>query len=280
MHLHLTTSTNVREAYEALRETQHKSTLLSFHYKAAQPRYEEYAWSQDGARVLLDSGAFTAWSLGKQIDLQRYAEWALGVVAKWGDHLVQLDAVNLDRIPGEKGRDATRAELQAAMRESIANADQLRAAGLRIVEVFHQDEPLEFLDELLHRLPPRSILALSPRNDVAVSERVKWLRGTVLPHLLTRYAPSDLPRMHGLAATAKAVMSGFPFYSVDSASWIVGMRYGHSALAGVERLPRLREDGARGVVRLALRGKVRHYQHLALQATRLWAARGVVWEDE
>lgn len=230
MHLHLTTSTNVREAYEALRETQHKSTLLSFHYKAAQPRYEEYAWSQDGARVLLDSGAFTAWSLGKQIDLQRYAEWALGVVAKWGDHLVQLDAVNLDRIPGEKGRDATRAELQAAMRESIANADQLRAAGLRIVEVFHQDEPLEFLDELLHRLPPRSILALSPRNDVAVSERVKWLRGTVLPHLLTRYAPSDLPRMHGLAATAKAVMSG--------------------------------------------------YQHLALQATRLWAARGVVWEDE
>jgi len=50
--------------------------------------------------VMTDSGAFTAWNIGKKVDIAAYADWSLSQTEKFPRVL----SVNLDVIPGEKGR--------------------------------------------------------------------------------------------------------------------------------------------------------------------------------
>lgn len=139
--------------------------------------------------LIMDSGAFSAWTVGEEIDIDAYIEWVKMNQKKFPRTI----AINLDVIPGERGRMATKEERNAGMRESIKNADYIRNAGVaNVMEVFHQFEPREFLDELLDRLPPGGILGLSPRNDAPVAVKMGWV-DSVLAHLVKRFGKENLP---------------------------------------------------------------------------------------
>lgn len=230
--------------------------------------------------LILDSGAFTAWSTGKQVDVVAYAEWALAN-ANRGKEVV---AVNLDVIPGEMGRTSTKEERNEGMARSLKNADYLRSRGLNVMEVFHQDEPLVFLDTLLDRLPPNGILAISPRNDVAMSSKLEWQK-IVLRHLYQRYG-KNLPRTHGLAVTSHRMMKGFPYYSVDSSTWASAMRFGTytNEWGKQEHIEKI-YDGRPNTVNMkpaiihSLRKSIENYGHVEKSMTTLWAQRGVTWKN-
>lgn len=230
-------------------------------------------------RVIVDSGAFTAWSTGKVVRPQDYAEWALGFDAKWRSKMSSLRYINLDYIPGTKGVSATAEQLLEATEKSMRNADFLRASGLSpVIEVFHQDEPFELLKRLEDRRQGGCI-ALSPRNDVSVKKRSEWLQ-RVLHYCVKTFGKDRIPPAHGLAVTTEQLLKVFPFYSADSSTWISCLRFGHGKTAGFDRLPRYKtSDGAMAATLHTLRAEIRKYQKMEQDMTNLWKIRGVTWNE-
>lgn len=231
--------------------------------------------------LLLDSGAFTAWVSGKEIDIVAFADWALSkqTIAN------KVVTVNLDVIPARFGRSSTQKERAMGMKQSIENADYLRSRGLEVAEVFHQDEPLIYLETLLDRLPFGQILGISPRNDVQVKAKEAW-QSVVLRHLIGRYGIENLPKTHGLAVTAMRLMRSFPYYSVDSSTWMSPQRFGTytNRLGKTEPVENFLPKrvtvkiGPEGI-RLMMRESAESFLHIGKDITTLWEHRGVTWKD-
>lgn len=161
-------------------------------------------------RVLIDSGAFSAWSRGAEVDREDLARVFAEVLADGHDARL----INLDVIPGEKGRDPTAAEVLEAMRKSEDNYAWLDARFPRLVlPVFHQGEPLSYLRELESLT---DYVCLSPRNDVAERYRLAWIE----------QSQNSTTRYHGLATTGHRMMVTGRWESVDSATWMIWAAYG------------------------------------------------------
>lgn len=231
--------------------------------------------------LIIDSGAFTAWNIGKQVDVNKYAEYVLMRKEKFPF----LKAVNLDVIPGEVGRTSTKAERAQGIKDSLKNADFLRSKDIDVMEVFHQDEPAAFLDTLCDRLPLDGILCISPRNDVHLNKKIAW-QNAVLKHLCKRYGPTNLPRMHGLAVTSTAMMTTFPYYSVDSSSWMSPAMWGRfineegkfvRMETAFPKNPRGKE--AEKIISLQTREGLRTWKRLGESNQNLWSKRGVRWRE-
>jgi hypothetical protein len=169
---------------------------------------------------MLDSGAFTAWSRGDTITLasviQNY-ERALSIQKK--DIPVWL--INLDVIPGKRGKDPSSEEIHHAMRQSDKNFLTLvNHFGHRVLPVFHQGESQSRLEEVRQQ---SNYIGISPRNDLPENARVRW-SAQVHDSLGSTHS-------HGLAATGAAMLRQVPWWSVDSASWLYS-----AAMGGIDLL--------------------------------------------
>lgn len=161
-------------------------------------------------RIMLDSGAFTDWGKGRSSDVDM-------VIRSYADFLERADGlfdeiylINLDLIPGEKGRRASEAETTQAMKQSDTNFGQLKTEfDVPVLPVFHQDESIKRLDEVVDMAD--GYICLSPNNDYAQNVREDW----TLFHNLA--APRV--RCHGLATTGNRMMQIAGLYSGDSTSW-------------------------------------------------------------
>jgi hypothetical protein len=253
-----------------------KNILVSFEYKAA---LDPVKWEPE--YLIFDSGAFSAWSAGKVINISEYADWAL----EKQKGFKRVVCVNLDVIPGEMGRTSTAAERKEGMARSLKNADYLRSRGLDVMEVFHQDEPKEFLDLLISRQTEKGVLGISPRNDVAVGSKLQW-QATLLKHLYSTRG-KNFPRTHGLAVTSYDMLANFPYYSADSSTWSSPFRFGGytnemgktKKVADQYGVKKLTYAANREGVRHMARKGIENQMRLGDAVTTLWAKRGIVWED-
>ena len=258
-----------------LNQIEYPFVLNSFAYKQAMDKLTYVP-----ADLTLDSGAFTAWNSGKSVDVVEYADWCIS----WQTKRPNLRAVNLDVIPGEAGRTSTAIERKQGMEASIKNANYLRSRGINIEEVFHQDEPFEFLDLLVNRLPKGDVLCISPRNDVHKAKKLVWLN-QVLAHLVKTVGKDNLPKMHGLAVTSKDLMLAFPFYSVDSSTYSNPARFGATfdhdgkGISTKDFLGVNVRSGQDGAMRMMMVQSVDYYKKMQGLATTTWKRRGIVWED-
>lgn len=262
---------------QIINEIQPPNILVAFPYAKAldtltyKPEY-----------VMTDSGAFTAWNIGKSVDIRAYADWALSQQIKFPRVL----SVNLDVIPGEKGRTSTKQERLDGMRQSLKNADYLRASGLNVMEVFHQDEPKEFLFELLDRLPENGVLGISPRNDKHLKAKVEWSR-VVLSAIKEKRGIENFPRTHGLAVTSVEMLREFPYYSGDSSTWVNPFRYGgyvdeRGRIVGIDtkmsKRPTSKESA--DALHFFARESIYNLMRVGDAMTSLWAKRGIDWKEE
>lgn len=210
------------------------SVLVSF-------AYDKNRTMLDGVdmKVMLDSGAFTAWTVGKTVDVDEFAAYAVDQLAKHPDAVV----VNLDVIPGKAGDPrVTDRERSKAVTESARNAELLRGHGLPVMEVYHLYEPLSVLEAILERRRPGERVAFGGLARV----RGKGWSGFPTKHrfcaagfalLRDRYGWGALPPVHGLGIAPDGAVGGghFPWASVDCSSW------GSISQFGV----RVRRDGKR-----------------------------------
>lgn len=174
--------------------------------------------------LICDSGAFTAWNKGDEIDVEEYGERLLELL-KYFDV-----AANLDVIPGKKGmpaksitKEMTDRAAGDGWRNYLKLSDILSANGIspsRLMPIYHQGESMDWLKKMVDH--GCDYIGISPSNDYRTSQRQIWL-DDVFDYLASLPV---MPKTHGYAVTAPVLMGQFAWYSVDSASWVQLGGYG------------------------------------------------------
>lgn len=178
-------------------------------------------------KLVVDSGAYSAWSKGKEFDMDEYINFLNS-----NDVIEQAFwCAEADVIPGSFGVDPTEEERQAAPQKSWENyLYMIKHVKIpkKIVPIFHQGEDFKFLKQMLEykfsdgdHIP---YIGISPRNDVHVNEKIKWynvvwkvIKESSNPNVLT----------HNFGMTSIALMEQFPSCSSDSTSWIRSASFGN-----------------------------------------------------
>ena len=166
--------------------------------------------------LILDSGAFSAWKKGLEIDVDDYADFALAKMECL--HKV----VNLDRIPGEWGRVPSPAEVEGSAKHGMKNLKRLRKRGIDAMPVFHQGERFYWLDKMIGE--GFDWIGISPANDRTTKQKRAWL-DEVFTHLCGDHGYPQV-KTHGFGVTALPIIFAYPWYSVDSTTWLLQPSYG------------------------------------------------------
>ncbi|MEE9197226.1 MAG: hypothetical protein V3U45_03700, partial [bacterium] len=181
-------------------------------------------WSLDkGADVFVDSGAFSAWRQGSPIDVEEYGEW----LQEWGGRMETY--ANLDVISSPDG--------------TSRNQARLEGMGLSPMPVFHYGSPWRVLEDLYASYDYVGI-GIGPFWGPASTFR------TANRRLYAFYARVFLEaggkRVHGFATTLPKLIKAFPFFSVDSTSWMADLRWGMPSLMSRGHLRQVTRSYGRG----------------------------------
>lgn len=179
--------------------------------------------------LLLDSGAFSAWNAGVEVDLDAYMKF----IRDNSDYVSAY--VALDVIPGAgMGHTPTPEQVEESACKSWANLMYMEGAGLSPIPVFHQGERFYWLERMVEH--GCEYIGISPANDRSTQAKMAWL-DRVFNYLCD---DDGHPRVktHSFGATSVDIITRYPWYTVDSTTWLAaGSRF------GLLRCPRLGSDG-------------------------------------
>lgn len=187
--------------------------LCSFADAGARKAAEHFC-RQAHRRVLVDSGAYSAWTKGKAINLGEYMAFCERVmrIAK-----CPVTFAALDVIPGAKGREATQPEIQKACDEGWENYQEMKRKGIPALMTFHQ---FEHVRQLKRIADDSDYFAVSPRKDEDRESRLAWLE-QVFDYIQGKDKLTIKKKIHGLGVASVDWMERLPFYSVDNTVWLV-----------------------------------------------------------
>jgi len=158
-------------------------------------RSENNRIPDSGPPVMLDSGAFTAYMHGFEIDLDTYAEF----LKTYGHYFIG-GCINLDVIGDGK--------------RSYQNWKELRRRGFSVIPVYHMGTDEQWLEKYVRQTDYVAIGAIA-----SVRNKRRMLLG--MRYLWRKYLLDDngKPRLriHGLGFSMRLARI-FPWYSVDSST--------------------------------------------------------------
>jgi hypothetical protein len=153
--------------------------------------------------LFLDSGAFSAKTQGVEIDIKEYISFI-----KQNKDIITVYA-NLDVIGNPDA--------------SLKNLHIMEKAGLYPLPVFHYGEdPEKYLVPLLLKY---KYIALGGLVIGATPKLISWL-DTIFKKYLTDKAGMPIVKVHGFGLTNFVSLLRYPWYSVDSTSWVITGRVG------------------------------------------------------
>lgn len=162
-------------------------------------------------KLMLDSGAFSAWKRGLSIDIDEYIAYI-----KHNEHLLHT-YVNLDVIPGSPGKPITQAEVDAAAKASHRNLVHMRKAGLRPIPVFHYGESFDWLHRLLDE--GEDYIGLGGTGNASRPEQVDFFDRAFT--VMTDRAGNPLVKTHGFGVASFPMLKRYPWYTCDATSWVM-----------------------------------------------------------
>jgi len=217
--------------------------LTSFAYEAALRKQAEALAKRLRPMKLrlpymLDSGAVTSWSLGKSVSLTRFCDTCNEMLDRYAD-VFDWTFVALDKIPGRRGEHPTQDEVLEAAKETRSNYEHMRRVVRgEIKPVFHLGDP----DWLADAYDDAEFVGLGASQNLPYELRRRWVG-----HASRRF---EGRKLHGLAMTGTRMLRTAPWYSVDSASWILWAAYG--AIAWVN------SDGSLSLIPLSVESPRKH----------------------
>jgi hypothetical protein len=180
--------------------------LESYHYVGRQKYVDEMR--ADGAQVFLDSGAFSAWSSNVSISLPGYCDYIL----RNEDILRKEDGVIMASVLDGIGDPL----------QTYRNQLEMEARGVTPLPCFHFGEDERYLELYLAKYP---YITLGGMVGKTVPQLITWL-----DRIWERYIidGSGRPRakFHAFGITSVTIMERYPWFSVDSSSWIQFGAYG------------------------------------------------------
>lgn len=165
-------------------------------------------------KCILDSGAYSAWGQGIEIDLRDYIRYV-----QEHKHLLE-SYVNLDSIPAKKTLEAR----EAAARQSYKNQQVMKEAGLHPIPVFHQGENWLWLEKMLKDGETYIGLSTGGQHRQPRPSIYRWL-----DQCFSRLCDAQgrpLVRIHGFGITSRLLLLRYPCTTVDSTTWELLAGYG------------------------------------------------------
>lgn len=218
-----------RQSYSSFDDTQQalwmkhvKNRLYSFYYHGFTDGGMRIATTKEleisyelGHSLFLDSGAFTAFTKGVKISPREYARFiwryqsrarAAGRENFW-DVCSSLDFIG-------SGEEAA----QASFKFFQEIQGYLTPHGMDVKPVFHVREPNHWLERYVGEGYPYILIG------GMVPETTRWLRirlDELWSRILTNPDGTPKVKVHGFGLTDQDLMFRYPWYSVDSSSWLM-----------------------------------------------------------
>jgi len=190
-----------------------QNLLLSYYYLAENNlSIREWLRGVRGYKpnIFLDSGAFTATTQNRPIDIRKYAIY---LRRNARDCFVYC---GLDVIGNAE--------------ETYKNQLYLESQNLKPLYTFHQGEDFDYLRR-----------AKEKYDYIALGGTVSSKKKSLIPEWFEKcfeiLNPEETKiKVHGFGMTNFSIIKRFPFYSVDSSSWLVGAEYGQICIWDKENL--------------------------------------------
>ena len=225
----------------------------------------EYSVIDLRPRVIIDSGAFTAWTSGKPIDPRDYAKWALDFRDRWEDKMKSLYFMNLDVIGDQDA--------------SWINQSILEGLGLSPIPIITFGAEKRHLVKALENYNYIALGGLVPYSQQK-DKLQKWLDFCFSIIMQRQKSTGIMPKVHLLGVTTDWILKRYPCFSSDSSSWVCCLRFGGGSAAGIKKIPRYKEsDAAMASTIHTLRMEIRKYKKMEQEATNLWTKRGIIFND-
>jgi len=174
---------------------------------------ERFARKAKG-KLIVDSGAFTAWTKGTKLNVDEYIDWLNA-----NKEYIYL-AGQVDSIPGKIRQTPTKEEVEQAaqetydnywyMRERLDNPDML-------LYTFHVGEPFKYLQMVLEH-PEIKYIALG--GMVAKDAKTKENFSQKCFEIIQASKNPNV-KVHAFGVTTPSILEKFPFASGDSTGWIM-----------------------------------------------------------
>lgn len=182
------------------------NVLESWHYVGAQ-RYVDQMRA-DNASIFLDSGAFSAYTLGVTIDLPTYCDY----IIRNKDILRVEDGVVMASVLDGIGDPL----------ETYQNQWRMEQLGAKPLPCFHVGEDERYLE---HYVKNYEYITLGGMVGSSTKQLCIWL-DRMWDKYLTDGSGRPRLKVHGFGITAIPIMEKYPWYSVDSSSWIQSAAFG------------------------------------------------------
>jgi hypothetical protein len=180
--------------------------LESYHYINSNKIVEQMR--ADGAKVFLDSGAFSAHTLGVTIPIEEYCEYIKR---------------NMDILRIEDG------VVMASVLDGIGDPLQtwrnqltMEAYGAKPLPCFHFGEDSRYLDWYIERYDYITIGGMVGKSTDSL---IKWLDRIWEKNLVDGSGNAKI-KVHAFGITSVTIMERYPWYSCDSSSWIQSAAFG------------------------------------------------------
>ncbi|AVJ51789.1 queuosine tRNA ribosyltransferase [Pantoea phage vB_PagS_Vid5] len=180
--------------------------LESWHYVGKQKYVDEMR--ADAAQIFLDSGAFSAYTLGVELRVSDYCNYI------------------------ERNRDIIRIEdgsLMASVLDGIGdplqtyrNQLEMEARGVRPLPCFHSGEDEKYLEWYVENY---DYITLGGMVGASTKQLCIWL-DRIWDRYLVDGAGNPKIKVHGFGITAVPIMERYPWFSCDSSSWIQSAAFG------------------------------------------------------
>lgn len=180
--------------------------LESYHYVNRQKAVDEMR--ADGAQVFLDSGAFSAWNMGATIDLPKYCRY----IQENEDIIRKDDGTIMASVLDGIGDPL----------QTYRNQLEMEARGVRPLPCFHFGEDERYLEFYIANYP---YITLGGMVGKTVEQLITWL-DRIWEKYIIDGAGRPKTKLHAFGITSVRVMERYPWYSVDSSSWIQFGAYG------------------------------------------------------
>lgn len=188
-------------------------------------RWMGYKDQHPGMKLFVDSGAFSAYTKGKEIDIDDYIAY-LNEYGKYFNVMVQVDF-----IPGKSNVVQDRQVYLDAPRISWENFLDMRSKldkslWDRFIPVFHEGEDFRWLENMLTYKDedgkPLAYIGISPHTETTTDRRLVFCKEVF--RRIKKLNPEV--KTHGFGMTALNILQYIDFTSVDSTTWLKGAIYG------------------------------------------------------
>ncbi len=193
-----------------------KHYLESYHYIYRESAVKKIR--QDGKTVFLDSGAFSAYTKGVQVDLPGYCEY----IKKNADIIQVIDGVLCASVLDGIGDPLLTYQNQMAM----------EALGVKPLPCFHYGEDERYLEFYIANYDYVTIGGMVP---ISTPQLIHWLDRLWEQHLCDGAGRPKI-KVHGFGLTTMSLMTRYPWFSVDSSTWVQNAANGMIFLPGVGNL--------------------------------------------